>query len=233
MTRLSTLKATMATAGVAVAFAIAGCTANSTSIAPIPQAPARPASAKIMDTTPSPTPTPIQLVIGGVVGTPNWPEGDTATGGQGQQVQGLNCMKALSPPFHHHAHLSLFVDGQQFAFPLGVGMFQPGKGKSGYIYHQTCLYFLHTHDQTGILHMESKTGQPFTLGTAFKLWGEPLSTTQVAQYTGAVSVYVNGTLDTTDPIAGVPLNPGDDITLVVGQAPSWIPAYILPASLSP
>jgi hypothetical protein len=232
MRHYSILKATMAAAGVAVAFVVAGCNASQTSIGSIPHPPAqpaRPATVRALDATP----TPIPLVIGGVVGTPNWPEGDTATGGQGQQIAGLNCLKALSPPYHHHAHLSLFVDGQQYAFPLGVGMFQPGKGKSGYIYHQTCLYFLHTHDQTGILHMESKTGQAFTLGTLFKLWGEPLSSSQVAQYTGAVSTYVNGTLDTTDPIANVALNPGDDITLVIGQPPAWIPAYTLPSSLSP
>lgn len=186
-----------------------------------------------MDTSPSPTPTPIQLVIAGLVGTPNWPNGDTATGAQGQQVAGLNCLAQLSEPYHHHAHLSLFINGVQYAFPMGVGMYQPGAGKSGYIYHQTCLYFLHTHDRTGILHMESKTLTPFTLGTLFKLWGEPLSSTQIAQYTGPVSIYVNGTLDTTDPIASVPLNPGDDITLVIGIAPAWIPVYILPSSLSP
>lgn len=229
MTRLSVFKATMATAGAAIAFAVAGCNAAQTSIPPVPQTPSQPAVVKHA----AATPTPIPLVIGGVVGTPTWPEGDTATGAQGQQVDGLNCLKAISPPYHHHAHLSLFVNGVQLAFPMGVGMFQPGKGGSGYIYHQTCLYFLHTHDQTGILHMESKTGQPFLLGTLFKLWGEPLSSTQVAQYTGSVSVYVNGVLDTTDPIANVALSPGVDVTLVIGQTPSWIPAYTLPASLQP
>ena len=232
MTRFSALNATMATAAVTIAFAIGGCTATSTSIAPIPHVPARTVGAHPLD-SPAPTPTPIQLVVGGLVGTPNWPEGDTATGGQGQTIAGLNCLKALSEPYHHHVHLSLFVNGQQLAFPMGVGMFQPGAGKSGYIYHQTCLYFLHTHDRTGILHIESKTQIPMTLGTLFKLWGEPLSSTQIAEFTGPVSIYVNGTLDTTDPIAALALNPGDDITLVIGQAPAWIPAYILPASLTP
>jgi hypothetical protein len=116
---------------------------------------------------------------------------------------------------------------------MGVGMFQPNKGKMGYIYHQTCLYFLHTHDRTGILHMESKTDTSFTLGTLFKLWGEPLSTTQIAEFSGPVSVYIDGNLDTTDPIANVPLNPGSDITLVIGQTPDWIPVYLLPPDLNP
>ena len=222
----------MAAASIAVAFAIAGCNASSTSIPPLPQAPAKPASVKPMD-VPTPTPTPIQLVIGGLVGTSYWPKGDTASGGQGQQVAGLNCLAQLGVPYHHHVHLSIFINGQQLAVPMGVGMFQPGGGKSGYIYHQTCLYFLHTHDRTGILHMESRTLTTFVLGTFFKLWGEPLSSNQIAEFTGPVSVYVNGTLDTVDTVNNVALNPGDDITLVIGQPPDWIPAYILPASLSP
>jgi hypothetical protein len=222
----------IATAGIAVAFAIAGCTASNTSIAPIPQSAGQPSNVKRMD-PPTPTPTPIQLVIAGLVGTPNWPNGDTATGGQGQHIAGLNCLQQLGVPFHHHAHLALFVNGQQLAFPMGVGMYLPNKGKKGYIYHQNCLYFLHTHDRTGILHMESKTDLTFTLGTLFTLWGEPLSTTQIAEFTGPVTVYVDGTLDTTDALADVPLTPGSDVTLVIGQAPDWIPVYILPPSLLP
>jgi len=222
----------MATAGIAVAFAIAGCTASNTSVAPFPQSAGRPAGATRMD-APTPTPTPIQLVEAGITGTLTWPKGDTATGGQGQQVAGLNCLKQLAEPFHHHVQLSIFVNGQQLAVPFGVGMYQPGGGKSGYIYHQTCLYFVHTHDRTGVIHIESKIDQPYTLGTFFKLWGEPLSSTQIAEFTGPVSVYVNGTLDTTDPIASVPMAPGSDITLVIGQAPDWIPVYILPVGLQP
>jgi hypothetical protein len=220
----------IATAGIAVAFAIAGCSASNTSVAPVP--PSASQIVKKMD-VPTPTPTPIQLVIAGLVGTPTWPVGDTATGGQGQHIEGLNCLKQLGVPFHHHAHLALFVNGQQLAFPMGVGMYLPNQGKHGYIYHQNCLYFLHTHDQTGILHMESKTDMTFTLGTLFTLWGEPLSTTQIAQFTGPVSVYVDGVLDTTDPLASVPLNPGSDVTLVIGTPPDWIPVYILPPSLTP
>jgi len=217
-------------AGAAAAFVIAGCTARDAAPSVLTQ---HPSTAIRPFDTPAPTPTPIQLAIAGLIGTPTWPEGDTATGAQGQQVAGLNCLAQLAEPYHHHVQLSIFVNGQQLAVPFGVGMYQPGGGKSGYIYHQTCLYFIHTHDRTGIIHIESKTNTPYVLGTFFKLWGEPLSSTQIAQYTGAVSVYVNGALDTTDPVANVPLTPGEDISLVIGTPPAWIPAYILPPSLSP
>src|SRR5450755_3526538 len=101
---------------------------------------------------------PIQMYIGTTIGTPTFPEGDTATGGQGQTIDGnLNCLKAVGGPGHHHIHLSLFVDGLQIAIPRGIGMFQPDHNV--FIYHQTCLYFLHTHDDTGMVHMEPRVGQ--------------------------------------------------------------------------
>lgn len=229
--RLQNVLSTAAVVTIATAVVVAGCSMYGTSGNQTPTSPG--AHGAVPFDVPSPTPTPIQLVIAGLIGTPTWPIGDTSTGGQGQQVQGLNCLAQLSEPFHHHVQLSIFVNGQQLAVPMGVGMFQPGGGKSGYIYHTTCLYFIHTHDRTGIIHVESKIDQVYSLGTFFKLWGEPLSSTQIAQFTGAVSVYINGQLDTTDPIGSVPLTPGSDITLVIGTPPAWIPAYILPPSLQP
>ncbi|HEY5095648.1 MAG TPA: hypothetical protein VII69_11065 [Candidatus Eremiobacteraceae bacterium] len=141
---------------------------------------------------PSDTPPPIQMFIGTTIGTPTFPEGDTATGGQGQTIDGtLNCLKTVGGPGHHHIHLSLFVDGQQIAIPRGIGMFQPDHNV--FIYHQTCLYFLHTHDDTGMVHMEPRVGQgSFKLGNVFDMWGEPLTTSNVAGYVGPQTVIVNG-----------------------------------------
>lgn len=229
---LRTILSGASVATLATALVIAGCSMHSTSIAPALPAQSGGAVAHPFD-VPSPTPTPIQLVTGGLIGTPTWPKGDTPTGAQGQQVLGLNCLAQLDEPFHHHVHLSIFVNGQQLAVPFGVGMYLPGGGKSGYIYHTKCIYFVHTHDQSGTIHLESKTDQQFTLGTFFKLWGEPISSTQIAQFTGPVSVYINGNLDTTDPVASVPLAPGTDITLVIGQTPAWIPVYLLQVGLNP
>ena len=231
--RLRNVLSTATVVTIATALAVAGCSMHGSSVAPMPQTQAGQGAVAHPFDVPSPTPTPIQLVTGGITGTLTWPKGDTATGAQGQQVAGLNCLAQLSEPFHHHVQLSIFVNGQQLAVPFGVGMYQPGGGKSGYIYHTTCLYFIHTHDRTGVIHIESKIDQVYTLGTFFKLWGEPLSSTQIAQFTGPVSIYINGNLDTTDPIASVPLTPGSDITLVIGQPPSWIPVYLLPIGLNP
>jgi hypothetical protein len=168
---------------------------------------------------------PIQLVPGTTVGQDVFPEGDSATGGQGQQVDGVNCRKALSSIYHHHVHLSLFVSGVQYAIPRGTGMKNPGK--SNFIYHADCFYFLHTHDETGIIHIEPPNGNVFGLHQYFGEWGMPLSTTNVAGYQGAVTVFVNGVQQNVDPNT-LKFHPYDQITLEVGTPLVTPPVYIFP-----
>jgi len=169
--------------------------------------------------------TAIQLVPGTTVGQAVFPEGDTATGGQGQQVNGINCKMALDNAFHHHAHLSLFVNGVQYAIPRGTGMKNPGK--NNFIYHADCYYWIHTHDDTGILHMEPPAAFNFSLKQYFHIWGEPLSTTGVAGYNGLVTVFVNSIQVFVDPNTIV-LNPFDQVTLEVGLPVVTPPVYIFP-----
>jgi hypothetical protein len=177
---------------------------------------------------PNDSPAPIQLFIGTTIGTPTFPEGDTATGGQGQTIDGkFNCLKFVGGPGHHHVHVSLFVDGQQIAIPRGIGMFQPDHNV--FIYHQTCLYFLHTHDDTGIVHLEPRVGQGFfKLGNIFDMWGEPLTTTNAAGYQGSQTIFVNGVQYFGDPRTIV-LAPYMQITIEVGIPLDGLPpTYLFP-----
>jgi len=202
---------------------LAGCggTGQTPAVSPIGgQAPARHA------VTPNATPTPIQLVLGGTIGDVVFPDGDTATGGQGQPIQGINCRKELLNQFHHHVHLSLFVNGEQIALPKGTGMKNPHH--NAFIYHADCFYFLHTHDQTGIIHIEPRTQTTFTLKNYFAVWGEPLDTNGFAGYTGTVSVYIDGVLQPGVDPRTVQFTPFEQITLVIGTPPDWIPSYIFP-----
>jgi hypothetical protein len=168
---------------------------------------------------------PIQLVPGTTVGQDVFPEGDTPTGGHGQQIDNVSCRKALSSIYHHHVHLSLFVNGVQYAISRGTGMKNPGKSK--FIYHADCFYFLHTHDETGIIHIEPPNGNVFGLHQYFGVWGMPLSTTNVAGYQGAVTVFVNGTQQNVDPNT-LKFHPYDEITLEVGTPVVTPPVYIFP-----
>ncbi len=218
----------------AMALGLAACGGGSTSLAPVSGG-----SPPIIDPeiypldTGSPSPEPstsppsIQLVIGTTVGTEYFAEGDTASGALGQPVDGFNCDKTVGGPGHHHIHLSIFNNGEQIAIPRGIGMENPGN--SNFIYHQTCLYFLHTHDETGIVHMEPKEGQgSFTLGNVFDIWGEPLNATSVAGFTGPQLVIVNGQTYTGDPNQ-IQLAPFMQITIEVGTPlPGPPPTYLFP-----
>jgi hypothetical protein len=156
--------------------------------------------------------------------------GDTQTGGQGQTVDGIACDQGANTHYHYHTHLSLFYDGKQIAVPMGVGIAQPQPTPgTGWVDQGSCLYWLHTHDASGIIHIESPTIGPFTLGDFFAIWGEPLSRHDVAGYHGTVYAYVDG-----KPYSGglqsIALQSHEEITLAVGRAVTP-PTYTWPNGL--
>jgi hypothetical protein len=77
---------------------------------------------------------------------------------------------------------------------------------------------LHTHDPSGILHIESAKDEPFTLGQVFTEWGQPLTASQVGPVAvgadKAEHVFVNGK-EITDP-AGYVLKAHDEVAVWVG-----------------
>ena len=221
------------TAAVAAIFvagaAIAACSGGSTSMPSVPSHGAG-AAGTLRTTAPTPTPTPIQLVLGTTVGTVIWPNFDTKTGGQGKPVDGITCRKELLNTYHHHVHLSIFYNGTQLAAPEGVGILGvPGKNPK-FIYHGTCFYWLHTHDKTGIIHIEPSNADTFNLKQFFDIWGEPLSLTQVADLTvGSLGVYINGVYEPGQDPSLIQFYPFEEITLVVNSpTPDWIPNYLFP-----
>ncbi|MFQ6330777.1 hypothetical protein ACLMAL_32215 [Nocardia sp. CWNU-33] len=82
---------------------------------------------------------------------------------------GLPMLSKMYTDFHYHAHLDVFVDGRQITVPALIGIDDVARRGSP----------LHTHDTSGIIHIESETDIPFTLGQFFTEWDEPLTATQV------------------------------------------------------
>lgn len=167
----------------------------------------------------------VQLEVGSVVGTATFPKGDTDQGGQGDPVSGVECGSG-APNYHIHLHLALYVDGKQLAIPPGVGVKDP-QLSNGLVLAGTCFYWLHTHDATGIIHVEPPTAIDANLGQLFDVWGQPLSTTGVAGYSGAVTVLVDGKKYTGDPRA-IALEAYKQITLEVGTPLVTPPFYLFP-----
>ena len=159
------------------------------------------------------------------VGVGYWPDHDTATGGQGQQVGKYVCWPTWPPETYHvHSHLSIFLDGQALAIPDDIGVVRT-PGTNNY-----CYYTLHTHDRSGKLHVEAPAPEFYTLGDLFQIWGQPLQSDNLAGITGKpIVIYI------TDQNGVVTLADGDwkniellshrEITIQVGTKIAEIPNY--------
>ena len=88
----------------------------------------------------------------------------------GAPIDGVQCDAQEGAVEHIHTHLQLFDRGAPVQVPGGVGI--PASGE--------CLYWLHTHADDGIIHIESPVRRTFTLGQFFDIWGMNLSATQAA-----------------------------------------------------
>ena len=139
---------------------------------------------------------------------------------------------------HVHAHLDVFVDGTPVVVPAGIGIniddpgvrrFDEPDGSVGYGgiagCSTPCISPLHTHDASGIIHTESATPEPNTLGQFFVEWGVRLSETCVGDYCSpatTIAVYVDGAPVTGDPNA-MQLIDQREIAIVIGIPTAQIP----------
>ncbi|HET8977179.1 MAG TPA: hypothetical protein VFN87_03415 [Solirubrobacteraceae bacterium] len=134
-------------------------------------------------------------------------------------VNGISCASTEQLAYHIHAHLAVFDNGTPRAVPGGIGipgstMQQTNQGPEAA--GGQCIYWLHTHTNDGIIHIESPTKRIYTLGDFFDIWRQPLSSTRIASLHGTVRALVNGKQWTKSPRA-IPLIPHADIQLEIGQ----------------
>jgi len=171
----------------------------------------------VANATPTPGPNtnskPIQLIANVGIGTPAFPNPMKTTVSGGNPIDGITCMQQEGVALHIHSHLSLFVDGKQLQIPAGIGIVPTAGGG--------CLYWLHTHDATGIIHVEAPqieppSGSQFTLGMFFDIWGRLLTPDDVAGKIGPVTAYVNGAKWDGD-VRSIPLLSHQQITLEIGK----------------
>jgi hypothetical protein len=118
---------------------------------------------------------------------------------------------------HIHEHLDVLVDGKRVVVPAGIGIDPAGRFISP----------LHTHDTSGVIHVESPTVRQFTLGEFFGVWGVPLGSERLGGYTAggrkAVRAFVDGRRLTGDP-GRLVLAPHQEIVVAFGRLPRRVPA---------
>jgi len=99
---------------------------------------------------------------------------------------GLPAAPSMAERLHIHVHLDVFVDGRNVEVPMNIGINEA----------QGFLTSLHTHDATGIVHIESPTVRIFTLGQVFDMWGVRFTSDCLGGYCSSgdriLRVYVNG-----------------------------------------
>ena len=150
----------------------------------------------------------------------------TWSGLKGQTIDGVSSNTIEQLAYHIHAHLAIYINGSQKTVPYGIGIEQPwstqANGSSEFVNSGAAFYYLHTHDDTGVIHIESPTQTLYTLGQFFAEWNQTLSSTQVGSYTGTLTVFVNGAKVTGNP-ASIQLKAHDVIQLDVGKVVAYQP----------
>ena len=154
------------------------------------------------------------------------PSSSAAASVQAPAINGISCDALESTIVHIHVHLAIFIDGQEQQIPYGVGIGQPwqvtSSGSGPFVRDGSCFYWIHTHTDDGVVHIESPIYRRFTLGDFFAVWQVPLGTNQVGSAEGQVISYVNGQVSGTNP-SDIPLLPHERIQLDVGTD---VPPYI-------
>ena len=138
--------------------------------------------------------------------------GTSASASSLPPIDNIQCNSMEQAAFHIHAHLDIFINGQPYTIPSQIG-----------IVSDRCFYWLHTHDESGVIHIESPTTRDFTLGQFFDIWNKKFSNSQIfgniVNSKNTLSVYVNGIkvnpgVNYTD----IKLNAHDEIAIVYGKS---------------
>jgi hypothetical protein len=139
---------------------------------------------------------------------PPWPANDAELQQRLRRI-GLPALTVEGQELHIHQHLDVLVDDELVTVPANIGI------DSG----QAFISPLHTHDTSGIIHVESEEVRDFTLGEFFDVWGVRLDRKCIGGLcTGAgkqLRAWVNGQAVNADP-ARIVLTEHQEIVLAYG-----------------
>jgi hypothetical protein len=141
-----------------------------------------------------PVPTPIG------VGPGFRPPATTAAVKAGRPVGRLRCGAVARL---QRAHLEVFARGRVLIIPAGVGVSRA----------RACTYPARTTTPTGVVEFDAS--QRLTVGTFFRIWGQPLARDRLLSFRGRVRAYVGGKRWRA-PVGAIPLRRHAEIVLQVG-----------------
>jgi len=136
--------------------------------------------------------------------------------------------------YHVHAHLDVFFNGDPVTVPAGIGIDttnpavisdDQGVGLTREC-DKPCISPLHTHATDGVLHTETKTPRPNSLGQFFTEWDVKLDASCVGEFCAPdspIGFYVDGKSFDGDP-REIELSDLREIAIVIGTPPDEIPS---------
>ena len=138
-------------------------------------------------------------------------------------------LPAEGTTMHEHADVQIFVHGTGEPVPTDIGI-DASKGT---------IQSIHTHDDTGLVHLESSQSREFTLGEFFGVWGVRFTPSCLGAYcnegNNRLQVFVDG-----DEVTGSPQDVQlDDQTVIVvtygtpTELPDPIPSSFDFSSINP
>jgi hypothetical protein len=150
---------------------------------------------------------PPATVAVGAETPPPWPA--PADAAAAVAAAGLPMLGSEGNVEHIHAHLDVLANGQPVAVPADIGID---------IKHGT-ISPLHTHDGSGVIHIESPVKRQFSLGEFFSEWQVSLTPDHIGGLRAGdgkvVRVFVNGKPQTGNP-AAIMLGAHDEIAVLYG-----------------
>jgi hypothetical protein len=81
-------------------------------------------------------------------------------------VDRVYCDQLEQQGYHIHVHLTIWLNGSQVPIPQNVGIASD----------TSCFYWLHTHDTTGVVHIEAPATASLNLQQFLDIWGKEFST---------------------------------------------------------
>ena len=79
----------------------------------------------------------------------------------------LSCTTDMATQFHVHVHLEISIKGEKQEIPANIGI------------NGLCMNPLHTHDNSGTIHIESPERRDFTLSDFFVVWNKTFNKDQI------------------------------------------------------
>lgn len=136
-------------------------------------------------------------------------------------IDGISCDKSEHLVYHTHSHLDMFVNGMPYVVPSGIGI-KPSQ----------CLFWLHTHAEDGVIHVESPEDRIMNLGQFFDIWERTSSEVQnfpqsptESGANGSPQVYVSGQQVNDTDYREAKIYPNTEIAVIFGSPlPSPIPS---------